>query len=205
MSKLDVVLLLDGSGAISDAGWTAIKTAGAALANSFQTGEDGAQLAALLFSGPSDLPTYHKCKNGSANILTDCKIKWVNHFTSDASTVASNIQSLAQPKGGAYTSMALATAATEMISGRSNANSLLLTITASKSLDKEKTARVAKRLMKHYRLMWVPVAHAVSLSTVKELASIPKRNNVVAVNSFTDLTAQDTINKIIANACPKVE
>jgi hypothetical protein len=205
MSKLDVVLLLDGSGGISDAGWTAIKTAGAALVNAFSTGADGAQLATLLFSGPKDLATYHACKNGSANLDTKCKITWVEHFTSDASALAGKIQALTQPKGSTYTSMALATAATEMISGRSSAGSLLLTITASKSLDKQKTTRVAKRLMKRYRLLWVPVTHAVPISTVKELASMPKRNNVLAVNTFADLTAQDTINKIIANACPTVE
>lgn len=204
-SKLDVVLLLDGSGSLGEEGFEEMKKAGAALARAFKTGEEYAQVGVLLFSGPPTIEKYHTCRNGTADLASDCRIQWVSRFTTDMSTLAGMIENLKWPKGPALTSSALAVAESELIYGRPGAESILITLTDGKTMDPRKTTSTAKRLRKRARLLWVPVTHGHSVSLVKQWASKPKRDNVLVLDSLSDLSATATINHIIADACPQVE
>jgi hypothetical protein len=51
-SKLDVVLVLDGSGSVGQAtGWDATKKAAGLLVDRFNTGDDGAQISVFVYRG----------------------------------------------------------------------------------------------------------------------------------------------------------
>merc|ERR1719343_1074498 len=100
-AKMDVVIILDGSGSISEEGWEATKKAGEALVKSFEVGETASQIAVLLYSGPTTWANYEKCTQGqiaAVDLLADCNLAWVSHFTTGVSALASEILSLKWPK-----------------------------------------------------------------------------------------------------------
>jgi thiol-disulfide isomerase/thioredoxin len=119
MSKLDVVLLLDGSGSVSQEGWDATLNVSDKLVGAFLSGSTGTQVAALLFSGPSSWDGYEKCVSGegTVDLSADCNMQWASHFTSDKDALASAISGLSWPKGTTMISAALASAASELHGG----------------------------------------------------------------------------------------
>lgn len=207
-SALDVVLVLDGSGSVGEAsGWESTKKAGVALINRFKAGSLGAQVAVLVFGGPASWAGYQKCSGskGEVDMSTDCKVSWLSHFSTDMATLASDVGALSWPKGSTLTAAALATAETELQNGRADAQSVVIVITDGRPMNIRKTTEAAKRLRKRARLLWVPVTKKAPLSLVKAWASRPVADNVLAVRDYKDLEKPDTINKIIADACPVVE
>jgi len=70
--SLDVILLLDGSGSIGKKGWEATKKVGETIINSFNTGDDKAQIAVLEFSGPSAGNALNKCVDGDVKDFEKC-------------------------------------------------------------------------------------------------------------------------------------
>eukprot|EP00929_Paragymnodinium_shiwhaense_P008682 TRINITY_DN112645_c0_g1_i1.p1 TRINITY_DN112645_c0_g1~~TRINITY_DN112645_c0_g1_i1.p1 ORF type:complete len:915 (+),score=246.28 TRINITY_DN112645_c0_g1_i1:37-2745(+) len=206
-SKLDVIILLDGSGSVGDVGWAATKKAGEALVNAFKTGADGAQIAVLVFGGPDTWDGYQKCSGAGTgvDVAKDCQIKWLSHFTTDAPTLAGNVAQLAWPKGATLTAAALAAAESELGTGRQDAHSIVITVTDGRPMNPRKTTEIATRLKRRARLLWVPVTKKAPVKLIKDWASRPIADNVVALNDFTELGSVETVNKIIADACPKVE
>jgi hypothetical protein len=206
-SVLDVVLLLDGSGSVGEAtGWAATKAAAASLINSFNTGSQGAQIAVMIFGGPATWADYQKCSDDkvAVDMAVDCKVSWLSHFSTDTGTLAGNVGGVAWPKGSTLTSAALASAETELATSRPDAQSVVIIITDGRPMNIRKTTEAAKRLRKRARLLWVPVTKKAPLKLVKTWASRPVADNVVALKDYDELQLPETIDKIIANACPKV-
>jgi len=203
-SKLDVVVILDGSGSIGEAGWEATKKAGQALVSAFQSEES--QVAVLLYSGPASWSAYQKCTEnvGSVDLLQDCGLIWVSHFTTNIAQLASNIGLLSWPKATTLTSAALATAEAELRTGRADAQSIVIAITDGKAMNPRKTLQAARELRTKARLMWVPVTRHASLANIKTWASKPIADNVLVVHEFGSLYKPSNINQIIAAACPQV-
>merc|ERR1719375_960411 len=102
------------------------------------------------------------------------------------------------------TSAALASVETELLTTRLEAKTVVIILFDGRTMDRRKTTRMAKKLRKKARLIWVPVTRAAPLKLIKQWASKPAADNVLAVDSFSKLAAASTINAIIANACPKV-
>jgi hypothetical protein len=213
-SKLDVVLLLDGSGSLGEEGWTEVK----ALAKGITAGMDPmaeVQLAVEVFSGPKDLPSFCRCTGnavglclehaGSPDLETECNIKWASHLTADLASVGAAIDGAVWPAGGTMTSAALANAEAELRRGRREAQSVVLVITDGSPMSPFKTKQAARSLRKSARLMWVPVTRFAPLGVIKSWASTPLVENIVEVDQFADLATNVTINKIISNMCPDVE
>lgn len=206
-SVLDVVLVLDGSGSVGGtSGWESTKKAAALLINSFNTGSLGAQIAVLVYGGPATWAGYQKCSDskGTVDMSADCKVTWLSHFSTDTATLATSVGGVAWPKGSTFTAAALATAETELATSRADAQSVVIVITDGRPMNIRKTTEAAKRLRKKARLLWVPVTKKAPLSLVKTWASKPVADNVLALKDYKELEKPETIDRIIADACPVV-
>jgi len=208
MTKLDVVLLLDGSGSVSDEGWVATIEVGKMLAESFLVSQTGTQVAVLLYSGPSSWAGYQKCASGEGNVSlsTDCNMQWASHFTTDPSALISAISALSWPKGTTMTSTALASAATELNSGSADGRQrLVIVITDGRHMNPHEVRQAADSLRQRARLMWVPATEHADMNDMKSFASTPVASNVVAIPDFSGLAEVSTVNRVISSACKNVE
>jgi len=182
-SRLDVVLIIDGSASLGEGGWKAVKQATVELAEGLLEGEMNVQLSVILYSN---------------------KVEIANHFSNDTSSVIKKIEDLVWPNGETYTSEALNQAASELSLGREDAKSVVVVLTDGKPMSMRKTRIASKKLREQARLMWVPVTEFAPLDNMRKWASQPKKNNFLALRNFEDLQNPAYIDKIIANICPKV-
>jgi len=213
-SKRDVVLLIDGSASLRSSGWDATKIAAAAIVNAM--GKE-VNVATLLFSGPKTRKDYFKCSGqlwpnrtsgtnlGTPNMETDCLVRWVDHFSEDKVAVVNNLKSMEWPRGSTLTSEGLAMAETELDGGRRDAEAVVIVLTDGKPMNKRKVSTTVERLRRKARLMWVAVTDNAPVSLIKQWASVPWQENLIAVPDFEALQSKDTVNKIVANMCPTLE
>jgi len=215
-AKLDVILLIDGSGSLRQKGWDASVVASAMFAEAMLGGEEDIKLATLLFSGPGRR-NMRKCtgrgyggrgrrrrRSAKPNMAKDCKISWVSRFTADTKGSAAKIRALKWPRSTTFTSGALSMANAELTYGRKDAQSIVIVITDGRPMNRRATAAASKKLRKKARLMWVPVTRYAPLRDIRSWASRPWRDNIISVGDFGTLQKPDTISKIIVDMCPKV-
>mmetsp|Transcript_139239 Transcript_139239/g.445052 ORF Transcript_139239/g.445052 Transcript_139239/m.445052 type:complete len:850 (-) Transcript_139239:76-2625(-) len=206
-SKVDLVVLLDGSGSLGTDGWAQSKKLVTNLISSLQGGEEEVKVALQLFSGPSTTENYKKCTGGGGDtpkLKEDCGIQWVQHFTSDTSAVAKEVEGLAWPAASTLTSMALAEADAELTYGREDASSIVVVITDGQPMSHTRTLQAAELLKRKARIIWVPVGSDAPMDLIRELASLPKKENMIHIKSFSQLSQPLWANKIISHACPKL-
>jgi len=206
--QLDVVLLLDGSGSLGQAGWDSEIVAAKKFVDAF-AGKGGlsskglrANLAVILYSGPSTWSGVYKCfgKNrDNVNMETECKIRTVTHFEQDMAKVKAEIGKLTWPKGSTLTSLALLTAYSELQLGRKDAKSIVVTITDGRPLSYRKTGMASRYLRRKARLVWVPVTSNAPLWRIKRWATRRWKENVVKVDTFKDLEKPELVTHLIAN------
>merc|ERR1719311_739323 len=178
--KQDIVILLDGSGSLGEAGWEAVKTAGVALANSFYKDEEaGAKVAVELFGGPRYWSDFHACTGHLTagqtppDMASVCGLSWVSHFSTDSAAIASAIEGLNWPQSTTFTSGALALAANELANGRADAQSIVFVITDGRPLRRSNTRAQSRLLRKKARVVWIPVTKFAPIDDVKTWASNP--------------------------------
>lgn len=208
-SAVDVVLLLDSSAAIEEAGWEATKWLGQELVHAFRSGENSSsQVAALSYSGPVTWSGVSKCTGGASDaavdLSADCQLTWASHFSTDEAALKGAIAGLAWPKGGRLTSVALGMAEAELMLGRSDAHAVVIVITAGRPLSYEKTAQMSKKVREKARLMFVAVTDHAPLEHIRHWSSDPDDQNIVVVDSFDHLRTQAVVSHIISAACPAV-
>lgn len=205
-ANLDIVIILDGSGSMGEVGWAQTKKIGQALVRAFQTGVEGAQIAVLLYSGPRSWSAYEKCTQGtgSVDLLLDCNLIWVSHFTTNTVELAEHVGLLRWPKATTLTSAALASVEAELRTGRPTVQTVVIVITDGKAMNPRKTFQAARSLRKKARLMWVPVTRYASLADIKTWASKPVADNVMILHDFERLNEPANVNRIIAAACPEL-
>ncbi len=151
-AKLDVVLVLDGSGSLGQSGWDATKMAASMIAAAMHGGEGKIRLAALLFSGPRTWGQYDLCTgaaSGTPDLWSDCGIRWISHFTEDMGSVFAGIQGAEWPRASTLTSGALATVESELSRGRSDANTVVIVITDGRPLNERRTRQAARSFMSY--------------------------------------------------------
>jgi len=204
--KLDVVVLLDGSGSLGRAGWNAELKAAQTFVDAFSGSGAQAKMAVTLYSGPRTWAKVRRCWgnhfNGKVDLDKDCNIKNVDHFTSDMGKVKADIGKLKWPQGSTLTSLALLNAATELGLGRSDAKSIVVAITDGRPLSSWATYTAARIVRKKARLVWVAVTEHAPLWMIKTWATRRWQENVVEVKSFKDLEKPDLVTHVIANICP---
>jgi len=203
--KLDVVILLDGSGSLGQGGWNAEIKAAQTFVDAFSGTGAQANVAVVLYSGPRTWGGVYKCvgKNTEkVDMETTCKIKTVNHFTTDMQKVKKEIAGLTWPRGSTLTSLALIRAQAELTLGRKDVKSIVVAITDGRPLSYRDTGIASRIVRKSARLVWVPVTRKAPLKFIKKWATRRWQENVVQVNSFSDLEKPDLVTHVLANICP---
>jgi hypothetical protein len=204
VAKLDIILLLDGSGSLGSTGWEATKKAGASLARSMK---GDTQLGVVLFSGPTSYRALWMCTGeipGTPDMVNDCGIEWVSHFSNQTEDIATKIEGLSFPAKTTLTSLAISTAEMELSLGRQDASSVVIVITDGKPLSETSTTRASRSIKKKARLMFVPVGRYVPKKDMRKWASWPSKENVVEVDTFGELSTPVVLNTVIADMCPDI-
>jgi len=204
-SKIDLILVLDGSGSLGKEGWKATKKAAGLIIGAMD--KKLAQVAVLLYSGPSNWPGVRKCwKDPKVSQEFACKMKWVQHFSpNNIGKALTKVKFLGWPKGSTMTSLALMNALAETQIGRADAKTVVAVITDGKPLSKRATWRAAKAVRKVARLMWIPVTKYAPLRFIRRMASKRWQENVVLANNFKTLSKPEFIDHIIADMCPTIK
>jgi len=208
-AKVDVILLLDGSGSVGTTGWETVKKAGADLVKALDP--KLAQVAVLMYSGPKDMTAYKKCTGEKAvgvpavDLAKDCGMIWVSHLTPGSDALATGIGSLIWQKGSTMTSQALASAEAEMVYGRADAEQVVIAIADRLPMMPRRTGEAAASIRKRGKLIWATATSQADLPKFASWASRPAADNVVYMDALAELDKPETLNKIIAAACPQVE
>jgi len=205
-NKVDVIVLLDGSGSLGMLGWIYTKSFAKFFLQQLHGSPDHVNAALLRFSGARNLATTKKCldPNANADLDKECNIKWISSFTNDTFALSKLAYMAKWPKGGTLTSMALAEAEAMIPYGREDAETLIVVVTDGKPWSNSRTTDAANRLKKKAKLVWVPVGANAPLNLVQELASKPKEDHVVQIDNLKKLRTKTYINKILLNACSKL-
>jgi len=216
-SKIDLVLMLDGSGSLREAGFTHVKHAAEKLIDAMEMGAESVVLSVLLFSGPHTWEKMYECMDGSITDLSKCGIKWVTgdsslpEWTIDKWHAIQRVNALEWPEGGTLTSLALGEAANKLAQGRKDAASAVVVITDGKPSYPSKSIEAARSLRNTARLMWVPVGLSVKFEDFKDLASHPVEENIIpnsehpALKNLDELELPSFQNMVIENLCPELE
>lgn len=209
-SKIDLIILLDGSGSLGEFGWDQSKQMAQKMVENLQGGTDKVKVALQVFSGPSSWSDYEKCTSElppgeTLDIQTQCGIEWVSHFTDDTGALATEVQSLAWPAATTLTSVALGQAENELIYGREDANSVVVVITDGMPMNQISTTDAARELQKKARCIWVPVGSGAPEGLISSVASKPQKENIVKIANFWQMTQPVFLNEIISDACPMVQ
>jgi hypothetical protein len=202
---LDVVLLIDGSGSLGQAGWDAeIKASKILIEALAAPAEKKVDLAVILFSGPRTWSGVDKCIGATDTpvSLDFCGIKTVTSFTNDMTQATALVDALTWPQGSTLTSLALMTAKGMLNLGRQNIHSVVVVITDGRPMSYRKTTIASHEIRKMARLIWVPVTNFAPLSEIKTWATRRWQENVVQVDDFVTLAKGEVITHVIADMCP---
>jgi len=209
-AKIDVILLIDGSGSLGQKGWEAELAAAQTLISAFEGDTSEMHLGAIVYSGPSSWSGVENCfrKFGDADHLKKvCKIDVLSPPTKSIAEVKEKVKNYVWPKGSTLTSLALATAWTQIDEGRADAKAIVIAITDGRPLFKWYTRYASYWVRKKARLMWVPVTRYAPLAFIRSLATRRWQENVVKIDTFDDLkNNKNTItNHLISDLCPKAD
>jgi hypothetical protein len=201
--KLDVVLMLDGSGSMGKKGFKGeIKTAKLFVSAFMASGK--ANMAVIRYSGPRTWSGVDRCTGKTEAKVSpeECGIKTVTHLTDDLKKVQEQLTNLEWTKGSTLTSLGLMAAKAELALGRKTAPAVVVVLTDGRPMSFRKTYIAARALRKAARLLWVPVTKHAPLKFIKKLATRRWQENVVPVPGFAELEKPDVVTHIIADICP---
>jgi len=208
-SKVDLIVLLDGSGSLGEYGWAKSQSMALKLVENLQGGSDAVKVSLQLFSGPKTWDDYEKCtdelpEGETLDIKEQCGIQWISHFTDDMGALATDVRNLEWPASTTLTSVALGQAETELMNSRDDANAVVIVITDGKPMNQVSTADAAKQLQSKARVIWVPVGGGAPIDLIQELASKPFSDHIVQIDTFEKMDQPAFLNKVITDACPIV-
>jgi len=206
-SKVDVVIVIDGSASLGQEGWKNSKSLTGKLVGALTSGTRDARVAVELFSGPKDWDDYLGCTGGSEGKTIDmkvqCGIEWVSHFSNDTQALNASAQAMDWPQSTTLTSVALGQAEAELVHGREDAQSVVVVITDGVPMSQRNTRSASMKLIDQgVKMLWVPVGNKAPLDLIKELASLPVDEHVIQIGSFSELGTQTTIDDIVSSICP---
>merc|ERR1719487_1734478 len=134
----------------------------------------------------------------------DCNIKWLTHWSKEVDKVTPTITGADWMRASTLTSAALAMAEAEIGGGRRDAKKLTIVVTDGRPLSIAATEQAAESLRRKSRLMFVPVGRNAPLAGIQNWATAPAAENVVPVRNFKDLAGKETVNRLVADACPDI-
>jgi len=205
-SKVDMIVLMDGSGSLGEHGWQQSQIFVQNLISNLEGSDDHVHVALQVFSGPTTWDNYYKCigQGDAPDMEQDCHISWISHFTNETLRVAQLVWDLEFPSATTLTSVALAEAESELINGREDAASIVVVVTDGKPMSVSKTLEAADALKQKARVIWVPVGASAPMEMIEELASLPKEENIIHIDDFGLMSLKFFSNKVIAHSCPEL-
>lgn len=210
-SKVDLIIVMDGSGSLRSFGWKQTLNITRTLVRSLEAGAEGVKVAVELFSGPKTWGDYALCTGEvdmpagtTLDLKKQCGISWVTHFTDQTDALDETLKNMEWPASSTLTSVALGEAANEMMMGRADANTVVVVITDGKPMSQLNTRASAKKLSEKAKVIWIPVGQNAPIHLIEELAAKPLSDHIVRVPTFAGLSDPDVVNSIIVNSCPQV-
>jgi len=206
--KLDVVLVLDGSGSMGKDGWAAEIKAASRFVEAFDVTGTKARFGVIVYSGPWWWSWVKSCfkASKSANVADRCKVKTHveldSTIASDPAKVKAKIESLKWPGGTTLTSLALYQALGQIEMGRPDAKGTVVVFTDGRPWSQDRTEEASKQVRKKARLVWVPVASKVNVDMFREMATRRWQENVVPVKDFAALAQPAVVTHLLADICP---
>jgi len=183
-SKVDLVLVLDGSGSVKSEGWTKISEFAKLLTGKIKFGEEHAKVGLVQFS-------------------TEAKL--FQSLTATSSEVDTQLAGMAWLKGSTNTAEAFVLARETFLSGRKDAQGVVVVITdgmpSSKYLTSTSVARIKDQGV---RVVFVAVGSSVNERVLAHWASWPSHENIVTVPDFEKLDAKK-VTDLVLTICPVVE
>jgi len=208
--KLDIVLVLDGSGSMGQDGWNAEIKAAERFVNAFDVTGTKAKFSVIVYSGPCRWKEVNKCfkesSNSKASVADVCRVK--THVALDSSTasdpakVKTAIKALKWPRGCTLTSLALYQAQGQVEMGRPDAKGTVVVFTDGRPWSNLRTEKASKQVRKKARLVWVPVASKVNVDIFHEMATRRWQENTVPVKDFDALAKPAVVTHLLADICP---
>lgn len=208
-SKVDLIVLLDGSGTLGQTGWAQTQDMVVHLVHNLEGDGDKVEVSLQVFSGPGTWDDYEKCtdelpEGETLNMQEQCGIQWISHYTNDMGKLETDIKALEWPRATALTSVALGQAEAELINGRQDANAVVVVITEMKPMNEGSTKSAAEKLSEKAKVIWVPVGPSPPTELIDAVASKPHSDHVVTIPSFADMSQPTFLNKVLTSACPIV-
>jgi len=183
-SRLDVILVIDGSAGLGEVGFEAVKTTSSNIAQALDGEHADVKLAVILFGET---------------------VEMVQHFNTDIKETIKKIEEMEWPGTEPYCAQALNAAKTELSLGRPDASSVVIVIMNGIPMSPRKTRQAAKSLREKARLMLVPVTEFGPLEFGRgKFVSRPASENLLPVKGFAELEEPEIIDQIIADICPKL-
>lgn len=208
-AKVDIILMLDGSGSIGQDGFDAEKK----FADTFVSAFDNqiAQFSIIVYSGPKTWSAYSACfDDPDVDMVNTCGINKIQDFSDDSDATRAAIQALEWPSGSTFTSVALQTAVTELQLSRPDAPAIVVLVTDGAPLSALKTTAAAANVRDAgARLMVVPVQGRgltdKSRDFLHTLASEPKADNYLPLDDVSLLLSVSSVDQLMASACPAID
>jgi len=209
-SKVDMMVLLDGSGSLGQYGWRQSVKMARDLVKNLNGEGDRVRISFMVFSGPSTWDAYERCtgelgEGQTVDMKEDCGIDWVVHNYTDMMGLKDKIRELVFPAATTLTSVALGQAEAETKYGREDANTVVIVITDGKPMNQGATISAARNLQEKARVIWVPVGAGAPMELIEQVASKPYEDHIVSISSFELMSSPFFLNKVITDACPIVE
>lgn len=204
-AKLDVMLALDASGSMGEAGWAAVKIAAANVASSLGS---GVNVGAMAFSSPYWFNEMMVCMGWWPKMWwpyhSDCGVKSIHHMSDDKEAVKTAIDGFQADFRGTLTNVAIDQAAVEFSNhGRQYAQSILIIFTDGYPESRDRTQEASDKFKNSGRVLYVPVG-SLDVDYFRTIASYPWEDNLVPVENFQTLAARATLDKLLPNFCPNI-
>jgi uncharacterized protein YegL len=204
IAKVDLVIAVDGSGSISEKGFSVLRDFTASLIGRFSGrayGVNAMQVGVVLFGNGRVRPD---------GTIQDGRV--VSGLTSDMGKVKAAINTMAWKKG--FTNLAQAFTSAERLlgeKGRKHATSAIMILTDGKPSFKVQTWQAVKKVKNNGVVVNVVSVNAfpdkANRRFMKKVATSPARSNFVAIPGLTKLKRQmdKYVTRVLAHTCPKAE
>jgi len=112
------------------------------------------------------------------------------------------LDNLEYPAATTLTSVAIGQAEAALVYGREDAQTVVIVITDGKPMNQGSTIDAARQLQEKARVIWVPVGGAAPETLIQQVASKPFSDHIVKISSFSQMSSDEFLNRIISYACP---
>lgn len=184
---LDVVLLMDASGSMTQEGFNAVRDLTKELVHDFSLSESATKLSIATFAK---------------------EVTVVSGLTTDANDLKSKLDSVQWLKGPSNAGVSLSRAASLLVEGgRKTASSLVLMVTDGRLVDPFLAQQAAARLKKNGVRLAFALADASRVPPLlKSLASKPEKDNIIQIPGFKQLPTflKWTSKRIITSTCSSI-